>query len=367
MRTLAELQAECAGLGLAVTSGGRPSKEAYVAALREHYWHREHPEQPLPPQVLPMLLGDWADLDPADAEQIEEEGSGWLVQPKLDGVRALLHVGANGVRITSRHVSVVSYRLAELQDNLPHLAEGLGSLLGTVLDGELVCPRAVLDTGTTVTAHPLQAAMAVLATSSAAARQLQERHDARLRFHAFDILSFRRRNVTRVPLLDRQDVLAEALAAADTPYLESVPAFVIGKSAVHRKVIERDGEGTVWKRLDGPYEPGRRVNHWLKRKRGVEVEAFVTGWKPGGEGNGHAHLVGAVEFSTRGPDGDLRPVAWVSGWSDAERRAMTRRGRDGSVQLNPSYLGRRAVVSGHEPSAKSQRLRHARIRGWLDG
>ncbi len=365
VRTLAELQAECAGLGLAVTSGGRPSKEAYVAALREHYWHREYPERPLPPQVLPMLLGVWADLDPADAEQIEQEGSGWLVQPKLDGVRALLHVGADGVRITSRHVSVVSYRLAELQDNLPHLAEGLGALLGTVLDGELVCPRAVLDTGTTVTAHPLQAAMAVLATSPVAARQLQERYDARLRFHAFDVLSFRGTDVTRLPLLDRQDVLAEALAAADTPYLESVPAFVIGKGAVHRRLIEREGEGTVWKRLDGLYEPGRRVTHWLKRKRGVEVEAFVTGWKPGGEGNGHAHLVGAVEFSVRRDDGSACPVAWVSGWTDAERRALTTHDATGASRLNPSYLGRRALIAGQDHAAKSRRLRHARFVSWV--
>ncbi len=109
------------------------------------------------------------------------------------------------------------------------------------------------------------------------------------------------------------------------------------------------------------------MNHWLKRKRAVEVEAFVSGCKPGGQNNGHTHLVGAVEFSTRGEDGTDRPIAWVSGWTDAERAAMTRHGVHGDIQLNPAYLGRRAIVSGHEPSAKSQRLRHARIRHWLDG
>ncbi len=250
MRTLAELQNECAERGLVVADKGRVSKENYVAALRAHHWSREYPGRPLPPQVLPMLLGDWADLDPAEAEQIEQEGTGWLVQPKLDGVRALLHVDEDGVRVTSRHVSVVNYRLAELQDNLPHLTDGFKSLPETVLDGELVCPSAALDTGNTVTAHPLQAAMAVLATSPAAARRLQESHDTRLRFHAFDILNFRGRDVTRVSLLNRQDILAEALVAADNPYLESVPSFVVGKPEIHRKVIERDGEGTVWKRLD---------------------------------------------------------------------------------------------------------------------
>jgi ATP-dependent DNA ligase len=77
-----------------------------------------------------MLLGDWADLDPEEARRIEHDEPGWVVQPKFDGVRALLYVEGNLVRITSRCVSEVTYRLGEFQDNLPHLTTGLSGLDG---------------------------------------------------------------------------------------------------------------------------------------------------------------------------------------------------------------------------------------------
>jgi ATP-dependent DNA ligase len=83
--------------------------------------------------------------------------------------------------------------------------------------------------------------------------------------------------------------------------------------------MEAGGEGTVWKRVDQSYEPGCRVRHWIKRKRGTEVEAFVTGFKPGNPERGHGQCVGAVEFSVRQTDGTTKPIAWVSAWSDAER------------------------------------------------
>jgi ATP-dependent DNA ligase len=364
VKTLGELQSECAELGIPVARGRRPSREDYISALREYLWRREHPGEPLPPQIHPMLLGKWADLDPAAAAEIEQEGSGWLVQPKLDGVRALLHVGADRVRITSRHISVVTYRLAELQENLPHLTEGMGRLPGTILDGELVCPRSAINTGDTLTAHPLQATTAVLATRPSAARDIQERQGAWLRFHAFDVLRFRDRDVTPLPLLDRLDVLAGALAATSNPYVEPVPGHVVGKAEIHHRVVDAGAEGTVWKQLRGAYEAGRRVRHWLKRKAEVRLDAFVSGFKPGDPGNGHAHLVGAVAFSRRQPGGEENVVAWVSSWSDAERQAMTLLAPDGTVRLNPVYLGRRALIAGQDLAVKSGRLRHARFLSW---
>jgi ATP-dependent DNA ligase len=365
MKTLAQLKAECTALGLAIPDArGRQSKEPYLAALREHHWRQDHPGEPLPPQVAPMLLGDWADLDPEEARRIEH-GPGWIVQPKLDGVRALLHTELNGVRVTSRCVSDVTYRLGEFQANLPHLTVGLSALDGTVLDGELVFPGSSLDTGRTIARHPLQAAIALLSTGPDQARRLQARPEHRLRFHAFDILRFRGDDLSRNPLRDRLDALARAITAADNPYLEAVPTFAIGRPAIHNRILDAGGEGTVWKQLDRPYEPGRRVDHWLKRKRATTIEAFVTDYRPGTSGRGNEALVGALEFSTRQPDESVRPVAWVSAWSDAERRAMTRPDRTEAPRLSPAYLGRRALVVGYDESAKAGRLRHARLGRWL--
>jgi ATP-dependent DNA ligase len=148
-----------------------------------------------------MLLGNWADLDPDNAQRIEDE-LGWIVQPKMYGVRALMHIEASGIRFTSRCVSEVTYRLGEFQDNVHHLTIGLSGLEGTVLDGELVFPSASLDTGKNLAQHPLQAAMAIVSTSPEQAARLQDRPETRLRFHAFNILRFRDEDSTKKRLSD---------------------------------------------------------------------------------------------------------------------------------------------------------------------
>ena len=180
VKTLVELQAECASLAIRVEADGRASKQPFVTALRDHFWYKDHPGRPLPAQVTPMLLSDWTDLTHDQAQEIERDNHSWIVQAKRDGVRGLLHIEESRVRITSRCVSEVTYRLSERQDNLPHLATGLSKLTGAILDGELVCPTATLDTGSCTTAHPLQAVVAILATDPENARHVQERHQARL-------------------------------------------------------------------------------------------------------------------------------------------------------------------------------------------
>jgi ATP-dependent DNA ligase len=364
VKNLAELQAECATLGIKVETKGRASKEPYVVALRDYHWRKDHHDEPLPAQIMPMLLGSWEDLDDAQAEAIEHDHHAWIVQPKLDGCRALLHIEGNQVRITSRTVSEVTYRLSEFQDNLSHLAEDLSKLSGTILDGELVCPVSALDTGSTVTGNSLQATMAVLASSQIKARQFQEGQHAHVRFHVFDILRSGSQAVTHLPLIDRQDILATTLRQITNEFIEAVPSFVVNKPDIHRHIIEAGGEGTVWKKADAPYEPGRRASHWIKRKRGIEVEAFVTGFKPGT--NGHEAMIGAIEFGTA-KNGFIEPIAWVSSLPSVNRSRMTQLDSAGKVSLAPGYLGRRALIFGQDLSAKSGRIRHARIVRWLAG
>lgn len=248
-----------------------------------------------------------------------------------------------------------------MQENVPHLSKGWTQFDGTIFDGELVCPLAVIDTGSSITAAALQATVAIISTSPENARQVQERQNAHLRLHVFDILRHRGTDVTGLPLLERTDLVHRAVAMADNPFLEIVQSDVINKRAVHDQIIAAGGEGSVWKKSDEPYQPGRRIKHGVKRKRGVEVEAFVTGFKPGTAERGHAHLVGALGFSVRQDDGTSRPIAWVCGLTDAERHAMTQHDLAGDVRLNPAFLGRRAMVTGQDSSAKSRRIQHASV------
>lgn len=311
-----------------------------------------------------MLLGDWQNLDTSTAQKIEEDQHEWIVQPKLDGVRALLHVEENSVRITGRSFSEVTYRLNEHQDNLPHLNNGLASLSGSILDGELVCPVDKLHTGSSTTNSALQAAVAILATSPKNAEQIQQKNQAWLQFHAFDILAYQGKEVTDLPLCDRLDCLAKVLSTINNPHIHLVPSYTINKTPIHHQILSDGGEGTVWKRIDQPYKPGKRVQHWIKRKRAIEVEAFITGFKPGTPGRGNSNQIGAIEFSILDENSKPRPIAWVSNLTDADRQAMTQQ-INGRVALDLAFYGRRAIIIGQDESAKSKRIRHARIKQWV--
>lgn len=365
LKTLNELKAECEAAGIRVTVPGRASKEPYLTALQKYHWERECPGQPLPRQVLPMLLEDWSDLDERSAKDLENDHHSWIVQQKHDGVRVLLHITQDGIRITGRNLSEVTYRLTEFQDNLLHLHSGLERLTDTILDGELVCPRDNVDTGTTLTSSALQAAVAVLAASPDKAATIQRGNDAYLRLHLFDVPEFRGEDTTTLPLTERLRILEEVVGTAENAFVESVSSYSVNKKAIHDSILEAGGEGTVWKKANAPYEPGKRVSHWLKRKRGLEVAAFVTGFKLGSPERGHSHLVGAIEFSVQ-ERGNVRPIAWVSGWSDQERSVMTWKEPNGSPTLNPTYFGRSAIVVGQDEAGKSKRIRHARLARWLD-
>jgi len=363
-KTLAELQTLCLQRGIAVSLQRRPAKEPYLHALRDHVWAKENSDQLLPEQIEPMLLGDWNDLDDDEAGDFERDNSGYCVQEKADGVRALLYVTENGVRITGRAVSEVTFRLSELTLNLPHLTTGFEHLIGTILDGELVCPKATIHTGGTVTNHPLQAAVAILATSLENAARIQNEQDCKLRFVAFDLLRLNGSDKTFSPLRERLFFLETAFLMAENPHLDLVETHTQEKALFHELVLAEGKEGTVWKKLDQPYHSGKRVRHWLKRKKGIEIEAEVTGFKPGTAGKGNADRIGAVEFSIR--DGHaLKPIAWVSNWTDDERRSMTNR-ENHSTTLHPAVIGKKAVIGGHDIAAKSGRIRHAKLIRWVD-
>ncbi len=208
--------------------------------------------------------------------------------------------------------------------------------------------------------------MAILATTPTNALKIQTEQNARLVFHAFDILKLQGADTTQHPLLDRLDMLNQAVRRAGNPQVLEMPVHVIGKVGIHQSLLATGAEGSVWKKLNGNYQPAQRVRHWVKRKRGLAVTAFVSGFKPGTPDRGHGDLVGAVEFSCQQADGTASPIGWISSWTDAERRAMTAMDAAGRVGLNPDYLEKKAIISGQDLSARSRRLRHARLVCWLD-
>src|SRR6267142_901947 len=147
-------------------------------------------------------------------------GLEWLWEIKLDGYRALAVKSGTGVTLFSR-------RRKSLNRQFPYIVEALADLPpGTVVDGEVVamdesgCPD-------------------------------------------FNLLCWKDRDLTRLPLIERRELLKSVVALRGkrikiSDYIEAAPEDLL--SAVREQGLE----GIVGKRKDSLYQPGKRSGAWIK-------------------------------------------------------------------------------------------------------
>src|SRR5262245_15118652 len=177
----------------------------------------------------------------------------WLYELKLDGYRALAIRDGNKVSLVSRNAN-------DLTARFPGVVKGLRQLKPKqfILDGEIVA----LDDQGRPSFQKLQNAH----RSSSADHAY---------FYAFDLLNLAGRDLTRLPIEQRKELLASALNNAPARLRLSEP--LEGEPANLIAVVQTHGlEGLVAKRKGSHYEPGRRSGTWLKYKCGLR-ESFVIG------------------------------------------------------------------------------------------
>ena len=205
-------------------------------------------------------------------------GAEWSHEVKWDGMRVLVDVdrrrpGPSRVRLTSRNENDVSASFPELLD-LP------GDDL--LLDGEVV---AFADGIPTFGA--LADRMHVRNARKAAALAVANPVTLLL----FDVLRVDGRDLTRLPLSERREIL-RGLDLNDDRW-QTPPAYDDG-AMLYEATREQGLEGIVSKRLDSRYEFGQRSRHWLKFPHRRRESYVVGGWRPetGSAGRLGALLVG---------------------------------------------------------------------------
>jgi bifunctional non-homologous end joining protein LigD len=165
----------------------------------------------------------------------------WVVEPKLDGWRALVYLDDDGLVIRTRSGRDVTASLPELAG----LAEVLPT--GTVLDGELVAGQ-----GRPVDFYAVAPGMAA------------RRRRKPLSFVAFDVLVAGGMPVLHEPYRQRRAVLEDLNLHADTWCTAS--SFAGAPEAAIRACVEHGLEGVVLKHQESRYVPGKRSRHWVKLK-----------------------------------------------------------------------------------------------------
>ncbi len=251
--------------------------------------HRMDPpdpgREPMPERVAPML---------ARLGELPAREAGWGFEVKWDGVRAIAFAEPGRLRLQSRNLNDITARYPELRG----LTEQLGARTA-ILDGEVVAfgPDGRPDFGR------LQQRMHV--TSDSRVKRLAS--SIPVVYVIFDLLYLEGRSLMALPYAERRARL-EALELAGPAW--QVPAYARDHGqALLDATLEQGLEGIVAKRLDCPYEPGRRSTGWVKVKN-VQRETFtIGGWVPG-EGR-RRDRVGALLVGERDDDGRLRYVGRV--------------------------------------------------------
>jgi len=185
-------------------------------------------------------------------------GDQWTWEIKLDGYRALAVRAGTGATLFSR-------RRKSLNRQFPYIVEALADLPeGTVVDGEVV---AIDDRG--------RPNFNLLQNFGAEA--------SRIHYYIFDLLCWKGRDLTRLPLIERRALLKALVVVRDmrirtVEYVEAAPTDLLAA------VRDQELEGIIGKQKDSHYQPGRRSGAWIKYRANRGQEFVIGGYFPGPHG-----------------------------------------------------------------------------------
>ncbi|WP_439817530.1 DNA ligase D [Zavarzinia sp. CC-PAN008] len=225
-------------------------------------------------------------VEPQLATLVAKSPSGdkWLHEIKFDGYRLQARIAADGVRLLTRSGLDWTDRFGQaLPDALASL-----DLAGSLLDGELVVENA-----------------AGASDFSALQADLSAGRGDRFVYYAFDAPFLAGRDLRAVPLVERKQLLQDALAKAKGRIRFS-EHFEQDGQAVLDHACRLSLEGLVSKRRDAPYRSGRSRD-WVKSKCADRQEFAIGGYVPAST---DPHAIGSLVLGVY-EDGSLRHVGRV--------------------------------------------------------
>ena len=315
-----------------VTLHGEKVQGKYVLFQTEgNNWmiHRMDPPQdphrePMPERIKPML---------AKLSGLPTDDAAYAFEIKWDGERAIAYSQGGRIRLESRN-------LLDITKQYPELAK-LGETLGAheaVLDGEII---AFNEEGVP-SFERLQRRMHLTRTADIRRRAA----GTPVVYMLFDLLYLDGRSTMHLPYKERRQLL-ESLELAGPNW--QTPAYHTGDGATLLAASkEQQLEGIMAKRLDSPYEPGRRSSAWLKVKNNLRQEFVVAGWTPGAGVRDDSFGALLLGYYDRTPDqaeaaGEPQRLIFAgkvgTGFSDRLLRDLVGKLQRSRIERNPFDLG----------------------------
>ncbi len=191
---------------------------------------------------------------------------GWLFELKYDGIRAMVSVAGDAVRITGRRGGDETAHYPEAHA----IRDGIQARQA-IVDGELV----VLDADGRPSFERLQQRINVVRDTDV--RRVAAEHP--VTFIAFDLLELDGRDLMTTELRIRKKTLRETVV--DSPYI--LFASHVERDGVSLFDVARQSgvEGIVGKRADSLYRPGIRTPEWVKIKSWRSQSCMIAGYTAG--------------------------------------------------------------------------------------
>jgi ATP-dependent DNA ligase len=230
------------------------------------------------------------------------EGDGWLFEPKWDGFRAIVFRDGDEIYTQSRD-------LKPLDRYFPELADPLRAVLPErcIVDGEVVIAHdGALDfEALLLRIHPAASRVNMLAAESPAS------------FVAWDLLAIGDEDLIEVPQGERRKRLEAALEGVQPPVHLTPATTDRALAADWFDRFEGAGlDGVIAKRLDSPYQPGKRAMLKIKHQRTADCVVAGFRWHKNGPGT----HVGSLLLGLFDDAGKLNHVGITSSFS-WDRRA----------------------------------------------
>jgi len=250
---------------IAVFHGERVNGRYALFRTRGDDWmiHRMDPPvdsgyEPMPERLKPML---------ARTGSLPRDEHRYGFEVKWDGIRALLYSDHGHLNLQGRNFTDFTPRYPELRE----LARELGARR-LILDGEVVA----LDEDGRPSFERLQTRMH-LASDSAVRRRTR---DTPVTYMIFDLLYLDGHSTMALGYEQRRELLEE-LELEGRAW--RTPGYHRGEGRPLLDATAQLGvEGVVAKRVDCPYEPGRRASGWIKVKNVAVQDVVIGGYTPGG-------------------------------------------------------------------------------------
>ncbi|PPF69582.1 ATP-dependent DNA ligase [Clavibacter michiganensis] len=244
----------------------------------------------------------------------------WAVEMKWDGYRAIAVVERGRATLTSRNgvdLTAAFPELAELPERL--------DVDAAVLDGEIV----VLGADGRPDFGLLQTRLGLTREKDVE----RARRSAPVHLMLFDALALGGRVLVDAPYRERRAALLDAVRSPGRGRIQVPPAFDGDLDEALATSRELGLEGIVAKRVDAPYESGRRSSAWVKVKHHRAQEVVVGGWRPGS--GSRSAGVGSLLVGIPGPDGLAYAGRVGTGFTERDLADVLRRLRPLARETSP--------------------------------